>query len=175
MAGLRYLFITKENQVYKITTPKNYNYPAISELKGEYVLEVILYYETLNRKPYRLLNVTFDRLQLNDEGRYVYTLEEQKEKTYNYIFFIYNTPEELSKKEGPIILPRATIIPTQGEKEALKRYIEVEIPQVNKYGTHAIEEAIQKNKAIHRNLIQLVKDAAKLRSQMEREEDREIE
>lgn len=169
MGGIRYLFISRADKVHKIRIPVNNQYPAVKELQDELVLEVILNYETQNRKPYRLVNVTFDRLQLNEEGRYIYTEEEQKERFYNFKLFAFNTPESLSEREGPIYLPRAIAIPTEREKETLIKYIEKEMPLMYQSGLQAIDDAIYKNQEIYDNLIYLVKEAAKLKKQREKE------
>src|SRR5690606_38403228 len=119
MSGLRYLLINSDYKVYKIPAPKNHIYPSVQELSNQLVLEVILYYETHNRKPNQLLHVSFDRLQLNNDGQFIMTELEREKGLRNFLLFGFETPESLSKRNEPLPLPSAIVTPTILEKEAL--------------------------------------------------------
>lgn len=164
MSGIRYLLITRDNKVYKIAIPKRNAYRAIPELHDQLVLEVILYYETKNRKPYEMLNVSFDRLHLNSDGRFVLTDDEGKERFRNFDLFAFQTPQSLAEKEGPLPLPSAIVLPTDQEKEALKKYIKNELPKLYETGVYEIENAIRHSTEVHDKFIDLVKQAAKIKN-----------
>lgn len=162
MSGTKFLFISKEEQVYKIPTP-NVTYKAIPELANQDVLEVVLHYETLNRKPHKLVFVQFQRLALDVNGQYVLTLEEIRKQTRNFMEFGLHTPETLSEEGGPLPIPSAVTIPTQSEKECLKKYIKEHLPQLVNTGFHVLEREIQSRIQTNFNNKKLIIDAMKIR------------
>jgi len=97
MAGTRFLFISKEAQVYKVPIPKDFEYKAIPSLADQDVLEVILHYETRNRKPHKLICVSFQRLSLDNNGQYKLTDDEMNNRSRNFREFALHTPETLSE------------------------------------------------------------------------------
>jgi hypothetical protein len=127
MTGIKCLYITKDNQLYKIPTPKGHINKPVSYLANQEVLFVLLYYETFNKIPSKLISANFDRIQLNNIGGYELTMDEMKKRYYNFEHYSFNDAKSLSKKEY-IPIPQATVIPTLSEKEILYQYIESKFP-----------------------------------------------
>ncbi|MBS4022978.1 MAG: hypothetical protein KGZ79_11275 [Dethiobacter sp.] len=159
MPGIKFLYITSEGKVYTIPTPNDSTYKAIPELGNSSVLMVNLYYETKNRKPWRLIRVGFDRIQLEEHGQYVLTTQERHDKFYNFNMFGFMTVEELSKGDEPLPIPKAPDIPTAKEKIALINFIRSKYPALWENSPLAVEKAIEFNINAHSKLINMVKEA----------------
>ncbi|WP_160686734.1 hypothetical protein [Clostridium sp. C2-6-12] len=162
MAGIKCLYITKDNQVYKIPVPKSKFYKPVSYLASQEVLFVLLYYETFNKLPIKLISANFDRIQLNDKGGYELTMSEMKKRYYNFEHYGFKDAETLSQKEY-IPIPQATIIPTISEKEALYHYIKINFPLLWSNFSEILEDYISRCIYNDLELKQLVKKASLLR------------
>jgi hypothetical protein len=149
--------------VFRISQPKNQVYKPIQELAGQEVLEVILYYDTIDRKPYKLLTVEFDRLRLDSEGRHVVSEEARRRGLYNFLEFGLVTPEELANRDRPLSIPVAPIIPTVREKEALYNYLRDKLPVLAKDAPLVVEIRLKSRDRIHQRNIDLVRQAKKLK------------
>jgi hypothetical protein len=163
MSGIRWLFISEDCKVYRTYEPKNHIFKPIKELANQEVLEVILFYETNKRKPYKLLQVWFDRLGLDFDGGYVITDEARDRGFYNFIEYGFETPEELAIREKPLTIPIAPIIPTNSEKEALYKYLKEKIPALAKDAPLVVERCIKSLKQNQQNYIDLIKQAKKMK------------
>lgn len=127
MTGIKCLYITNDKKIYKIPIPTGNLYKPVSTLANQEVLFTLLYYETFNRVPSKLISANFDRIQLNNTGGYELTVEEMKKRYYNFEHYGFNDAELLSKKEY-IPIPQATVIPTASEKKVLYNYIKNNFP-----------------------------------------------
>lgn len=163
MSGSRFLFVSKDNKVLRTSQPKNQVYKPILELAGQEVLEVILYYETRDRKPNKLLTVWFDRLNLDSSGKYVVTDDARKRAFFNYLVYGFVTAEELAKSDRPLAIPMAPIIPSVKEKEALYAYLKDKSPPLFKDAPFVVEKCIQALKDDHQSNIDLIRRASKLK------------
>jgi len=163
MSGIRYLFISKDNHVYKITTPKYNFYKAVPELSGQDILEVILYYDTIERKPSRLLSVSFDRLLLDENGLYILTQEEIEKGMRNYLLFAFQSPETIAKNDIPLTIPTTVCIPTKPEKDRLKNYLKKYLPQLYCEGSQVIEAEIANRIGLNNKNKSFILEAAKIR------------
>jgi hypothetical protein len=163
VSGVRWLFISKDCRVFRISQPKNQEYKPIQELAGQEVLEVILYYETKNRKPFKLLTVEFDRLSLDSEGGYVVTDEARRRGIYNFLEFGLVTPEELAKRDRPTAIPVKPVTPLAREKEALYTYLRDKLPMLSQDAPFVVEMRIKSSKQIHQSNIDLIRQAKKLK------------
>ncbi|TVX94122.1 hypothetical protein [Paenibacillus agilis] len=76
MSGTKWLYINNKFKVYKVPNPINHKYKPIKELAEQEVLQLLLYYETYERKPSKLILMEFDRITLDSEGGYQLTEEE---------------------------------------------------------------------------------------------------
>ena len=163
MTGIKCLYITKDNHIYKIPIPNGNFYKPVSNLSNQEVLFTLLYYETIDRTPSKLISANFDRIQLNDAGGYELTLAEIKKRYYNFDNYGFSDAESLSQKEC-IPIPQATIIPSTCEKEALYCYIRNKFPMLWCNFSKTLESYI--DSCIHNDLElkQLVKKASMLRN-----------
>lgn len=125
----------------------------------------MLYYETKDRKPERLLIVEFDRIRLDTEGVYELTDEEMNKVMQNALHFIYATPQQLANSEGPVVLPVAPSIPSSKEKIALYAYLNNKIPSLGKDAPKIVENTIASLKNVHQEKIDMIKEAKVLRRQ----------
>jgi len=163
MPGTRFLFISKEAQIYKVPIPKRFLYKAIPSLADQDVLGVILHYETRNRKPHKLIYVSFQRLSLDNNGQYKLTDDEMIKQTRNFREFAWHSPETLSEIDRPLPIPTAVAIPTQLEKDCLKEYLKEYMPQLVNSGSQVIESAIVSRNKINLENKRLILNASKLR------------
>jgi len=163
MSGLRYLFISNDLKVYRIPSPKDGVYKAVPQLADQLVLEVILYYDTKDRKPYRLLNVFYDRLRLDSEGKYENTQQETEIRLRNFYLFGFQTPETLSKEEEPIPIPSTIVTPTSPEKDSLIKHIKSTMPLLYPGSVYVIEKSIQSCLKANKRDIDFVKEVARLK------------
>jgi len=164
MPGTRFLFITKDLQIFKVPVTRNLNYKAIPSLHNQNVLEVILHYETEHRKPSKLVLVSFQRLTLDSNGQYELSNDEICENSRNFIEFAFQTPESLIKTNQPLPIPTQVTLPTQLEKDCLKEYIKKHMPQLVRTGFYIIEREIESRKKINLEHKILVLNAAKLKN-----------
>ncbi|NLB42540.1 MAG: hypothetical protein GX815_09835 [Clostridiales bacterium] len=171
MSGLRFLYISREGEVYPIPIPKDSTYKKVTELANELVLKVNLIYETRNRKPWQLYYVGFDRVQLNALGQYIMTDEEIDNSVFNFTNFSLVTAEELSKREDPLPVPQSIDVPTAKEKEVLINYIKHKYPALWQNSPSVIEETIRSRIEKHTKLVKLVKEASAIRRKENEKKD----
>jgi len=144
--------------------PKKFVYKAIPEIANQLVLEVNLYFETLNRKPWKLLNVSFDRIQLDEHGQYILTDDEVNNGMYNFTHFAFVTAEDLANRDEPLRIPKAIVIPDSKEKEILFKYIKQKYPDLwENNAAEVIEISILSRKSSHSELVEKVKKASAIR------------
>ena len=163
MGGIKWLYISKENKIYKVPNPKNGRFKEIKELSEQDVLKVMLYYRTKNRKPDKLVMVEFDRITLDSKGVYEVTDERQRRMLQNAFQFLYNTPQELVDTKSPFELPLAPTVPSDIEKKAIYEYLNKNLPNLGNDAPAIVENAISSLKKIHEKRINLIKEANKLR------------
>ncbi|MDR3587524.1 MAG: hypothetical protein P4L59_19765 [Desulfosporosinus sp.] len=163
MSGIKFLFISREGEVYPIPALKGSVYKPVPRLANESVLVVELFYEVENRKPWQLIYVGFDRIQLDGHGRYILTMEERGSKFYNICHFGLTSAEELSKREEPIAIPKALVVPNAKEKKALISFIKTKYPALWENSPEAVELSIQSRLNTHCDLVNLVKKSTVIR------------
>jgi hypothetical protein len=163
MTGIMCLYITGDCEVHKIPIPNGKVYKPIPTLADEEVLFTMLYYETINKKPSKLILANFDRFQLDSNGSYELTIDEIKKRYYNFDNYGFINAELLSK-ENCLQIPQATILPTANEKNSLYNYIKEKYPSLWSNFTETLECYIQN--CIHKDLElkELVKKASILRN-----------
>lgn len=159
MSGVKWLYISKEDKVFKVPNPKNNKYKAVKELAGQNVLKVMMYYETKDRKPERLLIVEFDRIRLDAKGNYELSEVKMKNVMQNALHFMYATPQQLANSEGPIVLPIAPCIPSSKEKVALYAYLNSKIPSLGKDAPKIVENTVSSLQNVHKGKIDMIKEA----------------
>lgn len=160
MSGIKFLYITGEGEVYPIPTPKDSVYKVVPKLANESVLEVNLFYETKNRRSWRLIHVGFDRIQLDKYGQYTMTDEETSKSFFNFIHFGFATVKELTEREEPLAIPKAPVIPNVKEKVALISFIKRKCPFLWENSPQVVEQSIKSRQNQHSELISMVKKAS---------------
>ena len=155
MIGCRYLLIS-DNKVIKIPRPKDSKFRFVPQLANKKVLEVILFYENKDRKPYQLLMVEFDRFRFDSNGIYEETDTDRRRALHN--FFEFGIPSSLIKDEDrPISIPVPPIIPTDVEKELLYSYLTVKMPSLAKDAPYIVENRIRSLKDKYAEFIRIAK------------------
>lgn len=163
MYGTKYIYISRQSKVFKVPKPKGTKFKAISELAGQDVLRVTLCYETKDRKPNRLTFVEFERKSLDSEGAYELTDDERMKAWHNASHFMYASPEDLAKRDGPLVLPLAPSIPTSKEKTVLYEYLDKNFTILRKDTPRIVEQTIISLQDTHQKMINMIKTANKLR------------
>lgn len=143
MGGLKCLYISAENKIYKVPYPKNGRFKKIKDLSEQDVLKVIVYYRTKNRKPDKLVRIEFDRITLDSNGVYEETDVRKRRMLRNAFKFIYNMPQQLSDNNSPIKLPLAHSVPSYIEKIALYEYLNQNFPNLGNDAPIIVENEIK--------------------------------
>lgn len=157
------MYISSDFRVFKIPRPNDFYYKAIPELSGQEILLVGIIYETLKRKPVRLLAVNFSRFRLDSIGGYTITDEEVNKAMYNFFHFGYSTAEDLAQRDMPLPIPKAPVIPTDKEKEVLYNYFRSNLFALAHEVPRIVEREILSLKETHQEHLNLIKTANKLR------------
>lgn len=160
---MRWLYISKGAKVYKVPHPKNLKFKAVKELAGQEVLQVMLYYETKDKEPYKLMLTQFDRIILDSEGIYEHNDEDRDRAMYNYLNFAFTTPDDLAKRDDPLTIPLAPVIPLKIEKEALYEYLTQKVPSLAEDAPLIVEGTIKSLQKSHEEKNNLIRDAQKLK------------
>ncbi|WP_373844437.1 hypothetical protein [Clostridium sp.] len=126
MTSYMILHITDDYKVYKISKRIYEMNKSILKLANQNLLQVMLIYDTYNRKPHKLIKVEFNRITLNSDSFIVHdeNLFEFENNTVDYMFSDANKLSLLDK----IPLPRAPVIPSQYEKNSLYKFINEKYP-----------------------------------------------
>jgi hypothetical protein len=167
MPGSMSLYITSCGNVYRVPRDKKGNEKSMPKLAGKSVLFVRLQYDTIERKPNKVVAMLIDRLDLNNNGEYILTVEEAQRKCRNYINYFLITPEVLSEREEPWELPNAPIIPSKVEKESLTAFIKRKYPKLWRNSPGFIEAVIRIRLVQHKELCDLLRKASRIRKKRE--------
>lgn len=128
-----YLYVSGKKGVYKIPKSKyNENYDLefkkVKEFANEKVILITLFYETLNRKPYKLELVSFHRAQLDKDGGYAITQKVIDDTSSNFFNYAFCDADDLAKRETIAIPVAPDNIPTEEKKKALYTYLNKKYP-----------------------------------------------
>jgi hypothetical protein len=161
MAGFLNLCVCMDGKIIKVPNVKWDNNKGIPQLSEQEVLHVHIAYEIEERNPSMIIGIWFDRLLLDELGKY--TLNKNHPSLQNFINYALTSAEELCEREEPLTIPAAPVVPTQFEKEALNTYLKNKYPVLLKNSPQTIELTINRLKEQHRGYIDLVKKANSLR------------
>lgn len=167
MSGSIDLYISKKSGVHKIPKPKysiytyTTTYRAVPSLVNEDVLHVTLCYETLNRKPYELDIVSFERFKLDDNGGFERSQREVSKSIPNYTNYAFSTVDSLSLRDTIPIPVAPKNIPTDIEKNALYLYVKENYPHLWVNCPYLVEQYIKGIEEEYNELKNLVKEAYK--------------
>ncbi|MEK4272714.1 hypothetical protein [Paenibacillus sp. FSL R7-0026] len=100
---------------------------------------------------------------LDSEGSYELTQEEMEKALYNFNEFGFATPEELAQRDEPLSLPSTPVLPTNQEKKTIYNYLKENINSLSHNAPYIKEERISALKQIHKEHIELIKKAVKLK------------
>ncbi|MFL0198508.1 hypothetical protein ACJDU8_23550 [Clostridium sp. WILCCON 0269] len=126
MTSYMVLHITDNYKAYKISKRIYEMNKSTLKLANQNLLQVMLIYDTYNRKPSKLIKVEFDRITVDSNSFIIYSESsfEFENNTVNYIFSDANELALLNK----LPLPRAPVIPNQHEKVSLYEFIDKKYP-----------------------------------------------
>ena len=148
--------ISDNNEIHKV--PKSYygESKTIIQLANTTILEVVLGYEVLNRKPDKLINIEFNRCKINSLANIVDRNDSSAIK--NFMNYSLCTADELSlRKEIPI--PRAHTVQTEKEKQVLYDFLKNKYPVLWDDCPYITESHIKKLNEILAEYKELVKEA----------------
>lgn len=161
-----YLYVSDKKGVYKIPKSK-YNedgdleFKKVKDLANEKVILIILFYETLNRKPYRLELVSFHRAQLDKDGGHAITQKVVDDTSRNFYNYAFCDADDLAKRETIEIPIAPDNIPTEEEKKALYRYLNKKYPILMNDCPYFIEKNIKEIEEHYNELKELFKEGYK--------------
>lgn len=163
MSGVKWLYISSDYKIYKVSQPKDRVFKAVKELAGQDVMQVMLAYETSVRKPSRLFHIEFCRISLNPDGTYNLNDSERVGVWHNANHFLNADPQRLAEREGQFVLPIAPSIPSSKEKLVLYDYLKKHFPLLAKDAPTLVEKTIRIGNQLHKERIEMIKKAKLLR------------
>ncbi|MHB1167510.1 MAG: hypothetical protein ACYC3E_01200 [Carboxydocellales bacterium] len=164
MPGIKCLYITSDGRVFNVAISKNSVFKPVPDLAGESILEVSIFYETKERKPWRIFRFDFERITLNSEGQFILTGNEVHRSMRNFNIFAFSTVEDISQRSGPLPIPNAPIIPNEIEKKALISYLKGKYSVLWENSWNVLEQHIRDAHQRHENQIKTIKKASILRN-----------
>src|SRR5690625_2380188 len=157
---IKYLCILKD-KVVEIPISKIKNGKKIKkELSGKAVLKVEMIYETENRKPFKIVNMNFNKITFDKYGVYDVnnaSISKNFQVKLEYIFSDFSNVDEI--KALPI--PIAPSIPTNEEILIIKTYLDNKYPLLLKNSPKAMENSIYRMRKIHEKEINTFKESHK--------------
>lgn len=159
--GSVYFYIAADGKFYRVPKPKGAMFKAIPGLANQDVLMVSMVYSILNRLPVKILNINFDRVDLDGEGRYVIDDEELFRKLRNVRVFGGGVLGPLAFENGVVEIPDSPVIPSAIEKKGIIAFLKEKYPRLHKTSPYAIEDKIKSLKYKHNELLADVKRASK--------------
>jgi len=148
--------ISNNNEIHKV--PKSYynDEKTIIELANTTILEVVIFYKVLNRKPEKLINIEFNRCQIDSVANIIDRNDSSALK--NFLNYSFCTADELALHEE-IPIPRAYTIPTEKEKQVLYDLLEKKYPLIWNDCPYITESHIKKLSDLLAKYKELVKKA----------------
>lgn len=154
--GIKYLCVYDGNvyeiPVYKI---KDGKFPK-KELAGRTVIMMEMIYETKNRRPYKIVRVAFDRVSFDENGIYDVRKDSASEVIGVKLEYMYS---KFHKKNEPLPIPIAPVIPSGEEVKIIKEYLKKKYPILYANSSNAIEEWIEEAKEQHQKEIVMMKES----------------
>lgn len=167
MPGSMHLYIY-DDKVYRVPVPKDNAYKSILELANKTVLYAQLIYNLENKKPKELINIYFENFDLDNNGQYILTDEKVNRNMYNVINFGFTSPNELSLREDPWVIPQCPVIPNSKQKSIIISYLRSRYPSLERDALWVIENYVNVRKRQYNEIIDLIREANKLRNQKEK-------
>ena len=158
---IKYLCILKEN-VFEIPVSKIKNGKMIkAELSGETVLMMEMIYETENRKPFKIVNINFDKVTFDQNGVYDVNSTSRSKSFQIKLEYIFSG---LLNTDGvkALPIPIAPYLPNDEEIQVIKIYLERKYPLLLRNSPRAIEKSIYRMNEIHKEEIEKFKESHKI-------------
>lgn len=148
--------ISNNNEIHKV--PKSYydESKTIIKLSNTTILEVMLIYDVLNRKPEKLVRIEFNRCQIDSFANIVN--RNDSNALENFLNYSGCTADELSLREQ-IPIPRAYTFPTDKEKQVLYDFLKKKYPVLWNDCPYITEFLIKKQTDMFDQYKELVKKA----------------
>lgn len=141
-----------EIPVYKI---KNGKFPK-KELAGKTVIMMEMTYETKDRRPFKIIRITFERASFDNKGIYDIHKDAPSQAFAVKLKYMFS---KLYKKNEPLPIPIAPVIPTKQEVEILKAYLNKKYPALLQNSPNVIEKWITIAKEQHKKEIKMMKES----------------
>ncbi len=149
MGGSRWLYISQQ-KAYRVRQPAKGMRQPVPALAGRHVLEVTLYYETRDRKPWKLIRVDFSRLEIDSAGEAAADEQMENYRASNWMEFAVRDVLGDSDPSGPITLPMPPVLPTVSEKETLIAYLKDKMPILWQNSPEKVEASISAQVRSHK-------------------------
>lgn len=127
------------------------------ELANQTVKMIELIYETIDRKPGRIIRMNIDEVSFDNEG--IYDIDDDSVSEKTRVKLEYALTDFFP--ESPLPIPLAPIILTESEIELLKAYFNKKYPLLLTNSPNVIEESIRKAKENYQMQIEKMKRSHK--------------
>lgn len=156
MVSCMVFHLSNNNEIHKV--PKSYygDSKTIIQLANTTILEVVLFFEVLNRKPEKLVAIEFNRCQIDSATNIIDRNDSNALK--NFLNYSSCNADELSLREE-IPIPRAYTTPTKKEKQILYDFLENKYPLIWNECPYITESHIKKQNDLLASYKELVKKA----------------
>lgn len=160
-----HLFITFKGQIYKVPNPRNGVFKEVQDLANSSVLYVCLAYEILNRKPFKTVQMWYDRININSNGQYIITDEEIQKKMRNYKNFGFEQIIEAAFDMNIPEIPDAPALPNSVQKEGLRKYFQSKYSVLWKNSWNKFYERESQLNHQHKSMIKTLKQRSRLKGE----------
>ena len=150
------LDISNNNEIKKITKSCFDENKTVDRFANTTILEAILFFEVINRKPEKLVDILFHRYQVDKEANKI-TLDNDA-ALHNFNNYFLSDADKLSLHEE-IPLPRAYLNPTYVEKQLLYGFLKQKYPVLWNDCPYVAESRIKKSNDMLAGYKDLVKEA----------------
>ncbi len=162
MSGIRTIYVTESLNVHRVSRDKSGEKRPLVALANQTVLDVLFYYETVNRKPSRMVTVSFNRIRLNDEGADIIT-DEDLQRSMQCMNSVFWTPEEEAEGLEYVSLPTISDYPTPKETECIYNYLKNDLPTLYPDGCFNVDLAIRGAVQINEKRVRRAKEVARIK------------
>lgn len=158
--SFKYLSIT-DDKLYEIPKTKISDGKMFKiELAGKTVLNVGLYYEVKDRKPFKVIRFDFNRVSFDKNGVYDYEKEFLSGEGRREMAYVSNFHDN-GDEPFPLPIPKALASPTEIEINTIKEYLNRKYPSLLNNSPNAIEIAIMEEVERYQKKINRLKKSHK--------------
>lgn len=148
--------ISNNNEILKVPQDYYNNSMTVEKFANTSILEVVLFYDLLDRKPEKLINIELNRCHITSESKIIDRNDSNAMK--NFCNYSFCDAEQLALRDE-IPVPRAPVAPTGKEKQLLYNLLKAKYPKLWEDCSYITEHRLKQLNEIYEGYKSLVKEA----------------